>query len=415
MNAQVMGTRLWKYSWCRALAGLGLIAWTSLAAAQNTINAGDLSDATAGQPAVVTITLTLGGTAQANVFGAVFTAVPQGDAPRITSKLVYTALDPLPAPDINSNSSVPKVSINYLTPLSPTLTGTQQIGTLTVPIPTGAEGSTYQIQVSQVGVGYETCANAHTTICAVAGDCPQTGDCATRNCCTFINKLDSTGQPGTITVSGVAGPSATPTQAVLLTSTPTSATLPTSTPTTALPSVTATEPPATATSTALPGGPTPTVTPSAAATATGTAVPTVTAAVAAASAGDTVLTLQNAPSDFPSSGTITVIGNEPLSAPIPFTRSGDTLNLLNAGGLPSDVQDSTTITVVPAGPEATATPTTVAPTGVTPTAIAPTTPAGGASAGGGGGGCRIDVTDRNATWMLAGLVLGVLMARRRHR
>jgi hypothetical protein len=88
---------------------------------------------------------------------------------------------------------------------------------------------------------------------------------------------------------------------------------------------------------------------------------------------------------------------------------------MNARGLPSDVQNGTTITVLPAGPEATVIPTTVAPTGVTPTAIAPTTPAGGASAGGGRGGCHIDVTDRNATWMLAGLVLGVLMARRTHR
>jgi len=365
------------------LAALLCATPITAAFAQTTINAGDVS-ALPGTTAAVPIRIVLpAGTACATLqFN--LTVVAGNSAPAVDAQVGFTS--EVGTPTLNIADGLATALVGWLSNFSPLLTGTVQLGTLGFPIPTSAQtGQNYSVQVIKPS---------------------GTTDGETN--------LPMSGVNGLITIGSGPPPSQTGTPASLSSATPT-AVVPSFTPTTALPSATATEQSATATSTAVPGGPTPTVSPSAAATATGTAVPTVTAAIAAASAGDRVLTLESAPSDFPSSGTITVIGNEPLSAPIPFARSGNSLNLLNAGGLPSDVQNGTTITVVPAGPEATATPTTVAPTGVTPTAIAPTTPAGGASAGGGGGGCDIDVTDRNATWMLVGLVLGVLMARRTHR
>lgn len=366
------------------LAALLCATPITAALAQTTINAGDVS-ALPGTTAAVPIRIVLpAGTACATLqFN--LTVVAGNGAPAVDAQVGFTS--EVGTPTLNIADGLATALVGWLSNFSPPLTGTMQLGTLGVPIPISAQtGQNYTVQVIKLS---------------------GTTDGETN--------LPMSGVNGLITIGSGPPPSPTDTPAPLSSTTPT-AVVPSLTPTTALPSATATEQSATATSTAVPGGPTPTVTPSAAATATGTAVPTVAAAIAAASAGDTVLTLESAPSDFPSSGTITVVGNEPLSAPIPFARSGNTLNLLNAGGLPSDVQNGTTITVVPAGPEATATPTTVAPTGPATATVTPTSGGGTATGGsGGGGGCDIDVTDRSVTWLLAGLVLGVLMARRTHR
>jgi len=161
---------------CATLATVGLMAGTSLAVAQDTLRAEDVSGS-AGQSAAVPITIKLGSDSVA-FFAATFTVTPQGAAPVIAEKLTYQTATGVPAPDLlTAVQTDAKLAIGYAgVTISPPLTGTGRVGTLMVPIPAGASGS-YQVQVAKVSAGDSS-----------------------------GNRLTITGQAGTITVGGGGGP-----------------------------------------------------------------------------------------------------------------------------------------------------------------------------------------------------------------
>jgi hypothetical protein len=139
-----------KYSLYAVLAGLGLMAWTSLAVAQGTLGAGSVSG-TAGQTVGVPITLNTGSD-DVDFFAVTFTVVAQGGATAITTALTYTPADDIPKPDLST--AVPasgELAIGYVG-LATTLSGVLQVGTLNVPVPAGATGS-YVVQLSKISAG----------------------------------------------------------------------------------------------------------------------------------------------------------------------------------------------------------------------------------------------------------------------
>ena len=114
----------------------------------NTLSAGNVVSQ-AGQTAAVPITMNTG-SAQVVDFAVTFTVIAQGGAPAVTDILTYQPAAGLPNPDLSDNTSVTgSIAIGYVSNISPPLTGTVQIGTLSVPIPAGATGS-YEVQVRNV-------------------------------------------------------------------------------------------------------------------------------------------------------------------------------------------------------------------------------------------------------------------------
>lgn len=190
----------------RSLYGVlvGVAAWTSLAAAQDTLTAGDINGG-AGQTLAVPVTMHLGSDTVA-FFAATLTVVPENGAPVISNKLSYSTASGVPAPDLQSAvQAQAKLAIAYIvSTIDPPLTGTVEVGTLMVPIPVGAAGK-YDVQVSKVS----------------AGDM-------------FLREVVISGQDGTITVQGgptpTNTPTATPTSTATLTPTPTPTPTPTRTP-----------------------------------------------------------------------------------------------------------------------------------------------------------------------------------------
>ncbi len=184
---------------CAVLVGWAV--WTSVAAAQDTLSAGDI-DGGSGQTLAVPITMHLGSDTVA-FFAATFTVVPESGVPAISNKLSYKTASGVPAPDIQSAvQAQAKVAIAYiLSTIDPPLTGTVEVGTLMVPIPAGAAGK-YDVQVSEVSAG------------DVIG-----------------RRVNISGQDGTITVAGGPTPSETPTATPTSTATLTPTRTPTATPT----------------------------------------------------------------------------------------------------------------------------------------------------------------------------------------
>jgi len=142
----------WQMQSVRVLGGfiaLSLLLTPDIAAAVN-ISAGSVN-AAAGQSATVPIAMNLG-SANVEFFGVTFTVVPQEGASAITGKLTYQAATPPGAPQLTSNSVPGTFAMGYVTGISPPLTGTLVVGTLTVPIPAGATGS-YEVQLSRISAG----------------------------------------------------------------------------------------------------------------------------------------------------------------------------------------------------------------------------------------------------------------------
>jgi MYXO-CTERM domain-containing protein len=139
-----------KYSLSAALAGVGLLASTSMATAQ-TISAGDITG-TAGETASVPIMIDTG-SANVAFFGVTFTVVAEGGAPAITTAMDYTTAV-TPGPDLKTAVAAQgKLAIGYAgATIDPPLTGSVMVGTLSVPIPAGATGS-YQVQLSKASAG----------------------------------------------------------------------------------------------------------------------------------------------------------------------------------------------------------------------------------------------------------------------
>ncbi|HVO24634.1 MAG TPA: hypothetical protein VMW56_13500 [Candidatus Margulisiibacteriota bacterium] len=172
MNTRKPMSGIIRGSLCAAVAGVGFIASASVSIADDRLVAENVS-ASAGQPAAVPITIKLGADNVA-FFGATFTVTPQGAAPAIVEKLAYQAAGGSPAPDLQTAVQADaKLAIGYVgVTISPPLSGTARIGTLTVPIPAGASG-TYKVEVSKVSAGDSS-----------------------------GNKISITGQAGTITIGG---------------------------------------------------------------------------------------------------------------------------------------------------------------------------------------------------------------------
>jgi len=151
MNMRRMQTGfVGKYSLYAVLAGLGLMAWTSLAVAQDTLSAASVSG-TAGQTVAVPITLNTGSD-DVDFFAVTFTVVAQGGATAITTALTYTPADDIPKPDLSTAEPASgALAIGYLG-LATTLSGVLQIGTLNVPVPAGSTGS-YVVQLARISAG----------------------------------------------------------------------------------------------------------------------------------------------------------------------------------------------------------------------------------------------------------------------
>jgi hypothetical protein len=206
--------RRWKARSARVLGGfitLSLLLSPDIAVAVN-LSAGNVA-AAAGEAAAVPITISLG-SADVEIFAVTLTVAPQEGAPAIVGKLTYQAATPPGAPELTNNSVPGSFAVGYLTGITPPLTGTLVIGSLTVPIPTGANGS-YEVQLSRISAG----------------------DSSGR-------RVTLLGQNGTITVRPASTPTNTKTPTLTPTGTPTRT--PTNTPThtpTQTPTPTPTPPP----------------------------------------------------------------------------------------------------------------------------------------------------------------------------
>lgn len=178
MNVRTIAARLRRY-WRRAvLVGIGvmsLTAWTELAAAQVTFTAGGVSG-NEGETVAVPIIVTLGSSNLA--FFALTFSVAQGNGIPVTDEMSYEPAPGIPAPDLQTAvAPQAKLAIGYAgITFQPALVGRVQVGTLMVPIPFGAAGGSYQVQLARVSAG----------------------DSAGK-------KLGVVAQPGTITVSGQSG------------------------------------------------------------------------------------------------------------------------------------------------------------------------------------------------------------------
>jgi MYXO-CTERM domain-containing protein len=151
MNTRRMVPNFGRHLMSAAVAGLGLLAWTSLAAAQ-TISAGTV-DGTAGAMAEVPITIDTG-SANVAFFAVTFTVVAPGSSPAVTTAMDYMTADGVPGPDLKTAVAAQgKLAIGYAgVTISPPLSGSVQVGTLLVPIPDGASGA-YEVQLSKASAG----------------------------------------------------------------------------------------------------------------------------------------------------------------------------------------------------------------------------------------------------------------------
>jgi len=128
-----------------ALGALVCALPISAAFAQISVNAADVS-ALAGTTASVPISIALpAGTPCANL-AFTLTVVANGGAPAVSSNATFASL--VGSPSANLNYGPATVLVGWFSNFSPVLTGTAQVGTLSVPIPAGAvDGQTYTVQV----------------------------------------------------------------------------------------------------------------------------------------------------------------------------------------------------------------------------------------------------------------------------
>jgi hypothetical protein len=215
---------------------------TSAAFAQISVTAGDTS-ALAGTTASVPISMALPAGTPCATLQFNLTVVANGGAPAVSTNVSFASLVGAPSSILNSGPAT--VLVGWFTNFNPLLTGTVQLGTLSVPIPAGATGGqTYTVEVINPS--------------------------ATSDGSTDLGNINSVN--GTITVGG-GSPTDTPT-VVPATDTPTVVPA-TDTPTVVPPTSTPTNTP-TITNTPLPTG-TPTLTPINTQTATPTHTPVNTA------------------------------------------------------------------------------------------------------------------------------------------
>jgi MYXO-CTERM domain-containing protein len=336
----------------------------------NSLSAGTVPGS-AGQPAEVPITINTG---EDNVafFAVTFTVVAQGGAPAITTAMTYRAASGVPAPDLNAGVPAQgKLAIGYQgVTISPPLTGTLQVGTLTVPIPAEATGGSYEVQLTKISAG-----NSDN------------------------QKVTLTGQNGAITLGGTPPSTSTPTPQGVATDTPTTA--PTNTPTTAPTNTPTTAP------TNTPTGP-PTATPTATATskpgtATATPVPT-TVLTKSVGASDTCIPVANT-SIFSASGGYAYIGSEFIHYGGIGTSCPGSASAVGAAAVTSGALIDVTRNLNGQGSSHDQG-TTVAPAA----APAPSCPSCEDD-----DGCQIGVAGQGSAWLLLIPAMALLAVRRRRR
>ncbi len=175
---RAMAARFGRYWRSAALISVGvmsLTAWTGMAAAQVTFSAANVSG-NEGETVAVPIIVTIGGSNLA--FFALTFSVAQGNGIPVTDEMSYEPAPGIPAPDLQTAvGPQAKLAIGYAgITFQPAVVGRVQVGTLIVPIPLGAAGGSYQVQLSRISAGDST-----------------------------GKKLGVVAQPGTITVSGQSG------------------------------------------------------------------------------------------------------------------------------------------------------------------------------------------------------------------
>jgi len=207
------------------LGALLCAAPISAAFAQTTINAGSVIDVLPSTSASVPISIVLPGGTPCATMQFNLTVVANGGAPAIATNVGFTSSVGATSQNINNGPGTRLVG--WFSNFDPLLTGTTAVGTLSVPIPAGAQsGQTYTVQV----LNPSGTTDGET-------DLPMSG----------VN--------GTITI-GVVGVSPTPTSTPPTvipptpTSTPPTPATPTPTNTVPPPTITATKLPVTATATA---------------------------------------------------------------------------------------------------------------------------------------------------------------------
>ncbi len=167
--------RYWRSAVLMSVGVMTLTAWTEMAAAQVTFSAGSVSG-NEGETVAVPIIVSLGSSNLA--FFALTFSVAQGSGIPVTDEMSYEPAPGIPAPDLQTAvGPQAKLAIGYAgITFEPAVVGRAQLGTLIVPIPLGAAGGSYQVQLSRISAG----------------------DSAGK-------KLGVVAQPGTITVSGQSG------------------------------------------------------------------------------------------------------------------------------------------------------------------------------------------------------------------
>ena len=125
------------------------------------------------------------------------TVVPNDGAPAVATNVTFTSL--VGAPSINMNNGPASALVGWFSPLSSSLVGTMQIGTLSVPIPASAQpGNTYAVTVinpsgtTEGGTGLPMSGvNGVVTIgvptSACVGDCNRHGAVAVDDILTMVN------------------------------------------------------------------------------------------------------------------------------------------------------------------------------------------------------------------------------------
>jgi hypothetical protein len=190
-----------------------------------TISAGNAYNVAAGATTAVPISIALPAGTPCATMQFNLTVAANGGAPAVSSNISFTSLVGPPSANSNPAGTPGTVLVAWFSNFSPLLTGTKQVGTLSVPIPAGAQsGQTYTVQV----INSSGTTDGET-------DLPMSG----------VN--------GTITIgTPLPSPTPTPTAAPTLTKTPTPTPSRTPTPTpTATPTRTST-PTATPTPTPIP-------------------------------------------------------------------------------------------------------------------------------------------------------------------
>jgi hypothetical protein len=111
------------------------------------VNAGDVS-AMPGDMAAVPISLVLPAGTQCATLQYKLSVTGNGDAPAVTTNVTFTSLVGPTSQNTNPAGHPEQVLVGWFSNFSPLLTGTTQLGTLSVPIPATAQvGQTYTVQV----------------------------------------------------------------------------------------------------------------------------------------------------------------------------------------------------------------------------------------------------------------------------